>query len=133
MNINIKATGISLTPAISEYINKKISTLDKFYREEEDITINVEVGKTTRHHKSGDIFKAEVHIRSRGNEYYAVSEMENLYAAIDEVKDKIVYELTSKRKRTMHLFRKGGAQIKKLIKGAMDIGDKSWKRIRNQK
>ena len=116
MKINTKTTNISLTPAISEYIEKRIGSLDKFYKEEEDIVVNVEVGKTTEHHKSGDIFRAEIHLRSRGNEYYASAETEDLYAAIDQVKDKIVYELTSRRKRTIRLFRKGGAKIKNLLK-----------------
>ena len=133
IKINIKATNISLTPAISEYVEKRISTLEKFYKEDEEIVINVEVGKTTEHHKSGDIFRAEIHIRSRGNEYYASAETEDLYASIDQVKDNIVRELTSTRKRAMRLIRKSGAKIKNLLRGVSDIGGKSWKRIRNKK
>ncbi len=133
MKINIKATNISLTPAISEYIEKKINTLNKFYKEDEEIIINVEVGKTTEHHKSGDIFRAEIHIRSRGNEYYATAETEDLYASIDQVKNNIVRELTSTRKRAMRLIRKGGSGIKNMLRGVSDIGGKSWKRIRNKK
>lgn len=113
---NIKATNISLTPSISEYIEKKINALEKFYKKEEEIIANVEVGRTTRHHKSGDIFRAEIHINSRGNDYYAAVEKEDLYAAIDEVKDEIVRELTSARKKTLRLFRKGSAKIKNLLK-----------------
>jgi len=67
MKINIKTTNISLTPAISEYIEKRIGSLDKFYKKEEDIVINVEVGKTTEHHKSGDIFRAEINLTRAGS------------------------------------------------------------------
>ncbi len=116
MKTNIKTTNITLTPAISDYIAKKISALDKFYKDEEDIVANVEVGRTTRHHRSGDIFRAEIHINSRGNDYYASSEKDDLYAAIDKVKDDIVYELTSTRKRALRLIRKGGASIKNLLR-----------------
>jgi putative sigma-54 modulation protein len=132
MKINIKATGITLTPSISEYIEKKINMLDKFFREEETL-INIEVGRTTKHHKSGEIFRAEIRITAVGQEYYAVSETEDLYAAIDEVKDNIVQELTSRKRKTVHLFRRGGAQIKNLMKGIIDIGDRSWRRFRNRK
>lgn len=106
--------------------------LEKFFGEEETL-VNVEVGRTTRHHKSGDIFRAEIRINFGGQEYYSVSETEDLYAAIDEVKDEIVQELTKKRKKYLHLFKRGGAQIKNLLKGIVDIGDKSWKRFRNRK
>lgn len=122
IKINVKATNISLTPAISDYIKKRIDALEKFYKKEEEIIANVEVGKTTRHHKSGDVFRAEIHIRSRGNEYYATSEREDLYAAIDEVKDEIVRELTSTRKRALRLLRRGGAQIKNLLKSISNRG-----------
>lgn len=115
MKINTKATSISLTLSISEYINKKVEMLEKFFTGEE-VLVNVEVGRTTKHHKSGDIFRAEIRINTGGENYYAVSEKDDLYAAIDEVKDEIVHELTSKRKKTMRLFRRGGAKIKNLLK-----------------
>ncbi|MEK7669250.1 MAG: ribosome-associated translation inhibitor RaiA [Patescibacteria group bacterium] len=119
MKINIKATGISLTPSISEYVEKKVSMLEKFFSGVDDVLINVEVGKTTKHHKSGDFFRAEIRVVVNGQTYYAVSETENLYASIDKVKDEIVHEMTSKRKKAMRLFRRGGAKIKELLK--------SWK------
>jgi putative sigma-54 modulation protein len=116
MKINIKATGISLTPSITGYINKKVEMLEKFFGGEETL-VSVEVGRTTRHHKSGDIFRAEIHINFIGREYYAVSETGDLYASIDEVKDEIAQELTKKRKKYLHLFKRGGAKIKNWIKG----------------
>ncbi len=125
MRINIKATGTTLTPSISEYIEKKINMLEKFFQEGarpdepfgREALINVEVGRTTKHHKSGDIFRAEIRINYEGQEYYSVAEEEDLYAAIDEVKDEIVHEMTSRRKKTFHLMRHGGAKIKNLLKG----------------
>jgi len=132
MKINIKATNISLTPSISEYVEKKVGMLDKFFQGEE-VLVSVEVGRTTRHHKSGDIFRAEIKFTVYGQTYYAVSEADDLYSAIDEVKDEAVYALTSKKKKSLHLFRRGGAQIKNLLKGIVDIGDRSWKRLRRKK
>jgi len=131
MRTNIKATGITLTPSISDYIEKKINMLEKFFSGEE-VLVNVEVGRTTKHHKSGDIFRAEIHLTAGGEEYYSVAETEDLYAAIDEVKDEIVHKLTSSRRKTYHLLRRGGAQIKNLLKGIADMGDRSWKRFRGK-
>jgi putative sigma-54 modulation protein len=116
MKINTKATNISLTPAIAEYIEKKIGMLDKFFKETDEVLTSVEVGRITRHHKSGDIFRAEIKITSPGGEIYAAKEMEDLYAAIDEVKDEIAYKLSSKKKKALHLLRRGGAKIKNLLK-----------------
>jgi ribosomal subunit interface protein len=116
MKINTKATSITLTPSISEYIEKKVMPLDKFFQVGEAL-MNVEVGRTTRHHKSGEIFRAEIRVSYNGQEYYSVAEAEDLYAAIDEVKDEITRELSSGKKKSLHLLRRGGAKIKELLKG----------------
>lgn len=116
MRINTKATNITFTPSISEYIEKKVNMLGKFFRGGEDVLVNVEVGKVSKHHKSGDVFRAEIRAIVDGQNYYAVSETGDLYAAIDMVKDEIVQELTSSRKKALRLFRKGGAKIKKLLR-----------------
>jgi putative sigma-54 modulation protein len=117
MKINVKATGISLTPSISEYVEKKVQMLDKFFQNMDEVLINVEVGRTTRHHKSGDIFRAEIQIILGGQNYYATAETPDLYASIDEVKDEIAYKLSGEKKKTLHLLRRGGAKIKNLLKG----------------
>jgi ribosomal subunit interface protein len=127
---NVKATGISLTPAISDYIDKRINTLQKFFNEE--ALANVEVGKTTRHHRAGDVFRAEVHILSGKEEYYAAAEKDDLYAAIDEMKDEVVHELTSKRKKGRSLLKRGGAQIKNLMKGISEAGSRGLRKFRRK-
>jgi ribosomal subunit interface protein len=107
MKTNIKATNITITPAIAEYIDRKLGMLEKYFSNP-DTLINIEVGKVSRHHKSGDVFKAEIKINSNGKDYYVVSETEDLYAAIDEAKDDMVQELASESKKSRDLFRKGG-------------------------
>ncbi len=129
--INVKTTNNSLTPSISEYIEKKLNTLEKFFGDEEVLAM-VEIGRTTRHHRSGDIFRAEMHIIAPKLEHYAVSEKDDLYAAIDEVKDEVTYSLSSKKKKALRLIRRGGAQIKNLIKVVRDIGNRGWKRFRRR-
>ncbi len=116
MKINTKATNISLTPAITEYIDKKLESLVKFFSNTDEVIINVEVGKSTKHHKSGEYFRAELHVISAGEDYYVAAQKDDLYAAIDEVKDGIIREMTSRRKRTIRLVRKGGARIKAILK-----------------
>jgi putative sigma-54 modulation protein len=133
MKINTKATNITITPAISDYIEKKVATFEKFLQNVEGVLINVEVGKTTKHHKSGEVFRAEIHLLSGGDDYYAVAETDDLYASIDEVKDEIIRELTSKRKKALRLWRKSGAAIKDMIRGIGNIRKINWRRFKRQK
>ncbi len=118
MQKNIKATNMVITPAIADYIEKKFSAFDRFVGNQVDSArCDVEVGVITKHHKSGDIFKAEVNLHLSGKNLYAVSEKEDLYAAIDEVRDEIVRSLTSHKDKTIALMRRGALKMKNILKG----------------
>ncbi|HEY4528353.1 MAG TPA: ribosome-associated translation inhibitor RaiA [Candidatus Paceibacterota bacterium] len=116
MRINIKATGIELTPSISEYATKKVSMLEKYLRDNPDVVTQVEVGKITQHHKSGEVFRAEVHITGAGIDLYAANEQADLYAAIDVVKDEVAETLIQKRGRRESLTRRGARRIKDALR-----------------
>ena len=77
----------------------------------------VELGKTSAHHKSGDVFKAEINITTAGsNQFYAVAEESDLYAAIDVVRDEIERTIVSRKEKRETLFRRGAAKFKNIIK-----------------
>lgn len=117
MNIQIKTTTITLTPTISEYIEKKMLNIEKFFDNDSTVKCDVELAKTTNHHKNGDIFRAEIHIVAKDKNIYASSEKEDLYIAIDSVKDEVLREIKTSNEKQRSLKRKGGAKIKELIKG----------------
>lgn len=117
MKINLKGTGIVLTDAITDYATKKIGALEKFVdRKLDGVIFRVEVGKTTKHHKGGDVFKAEVNVVGGGLDIYAVAEAEDLYAAIDLVETDVQRELVQGKTRRLKLLRRGQRAIKNLIK-----------------
>jgi putative sigma-54 modulation protein len=118
MKINVKATGIELTPAISAYVDKKVSTLEKLL--DPNITgvlASVEVGRVTEHHKSGSIFRAEIHLTGGGLDLYADSQQDDLYVAIDEVKDEILHSLSQSKGKKETLARRGSRVLKDMMKG----------------
>jgi ribosomal subunit interface protein len=118
MKINLKATGIELTEAITNYAEKKVNALEKYINKPADSYMaHVEVGRTTKHHKEGEIFKAEFHITGSGMDIYAVSEAEDLYAAIDKVEAEAARELQSEKGRNRKLLRRGQRAIKEMIRG----------------
>lgn len=116
MTINIKATNIELTEAIEDYVNKKLESLDKFSKDTE-MNIYVEVGKTTKHHKNGDLFKSEINLGLNGKNFFTNSEKDDLYAAIDESIEDLVRRITYKKDKDNALFKRGAMSIKKMLKG----------------
>lgn len=119
MKINIKATNIELTSAINDYVNKRLQALEKFTKDKEIIAY-VEVGKTTKHHKEGEIFKAEFNLEISGVKFYSVSEKEDLYEAIDDAKEEVVHQIKNDKKRKQTLYKRGASSVKKMLKGISD-------------
>lgn len=117
--INIKGTNIELTDAITEYFHKRMEGVEKMFDTHKDaeVVILADLGKTSNRHKSGDIFKADVKLSHIGMELYAVSEKDDLYAAIDDVKDELMSEIKKGRTKGQSLLRRGGAQVKNILKG----------------
>ena len=116
MKINIKATGMELTPAISEYVEKKVGMLEKYVRNS-GVIAHVEVGRSTQHHKTGNVFRAEVHLVGAGFDLYAAAEHSDLYAAIDLVKDDIARTAVGEKGRRETLTRRGARLVKDALRG----------------
>ena len=118
MQIKIKTTNIEMTDAISSYVEEKLQSLEKFAipHDEENPLLYVDIGKTTNHHQSGDIFRAEVTMNVRGKQFRAVSKKEDLYAAIDDMRAELMRELTSHKTKERSLARRGAGAIKNLLR-----------------
>lgn len=124
MNLNIKTTNFSLTPAIKAYLEKKLMVLDKLVDfDRENVLIRAELGKTSQHHRHGDIFRAEADIKIGGTSFRAVSEKEDLYAAIDDLKDELTREITTWKDKKKSKVRRGAQSMKKILR--KDSGNES--------
>jgi putative sigma-54 modulation protein len=87
MEFAITTKNMQLTEAIASAVHKRVESLErKSKRFGASVSGNVEVGKTTNHHKKGDVFRAEIHVRLPGKLVYAESTHEDLYAAIGDAK-----------------------------------------------
>jgi ribosomal subunit interface protein len=118
MRTIIQATGIEHTNAIDAYIGKKLRDLEKLLDpKEESAIVEVEVGKPSRHHKSGRVFYAEITLRLKGRKFRATSSADDLYAAIDEVKDEILGEVAHYRDKKRAELKAGGREVKKRLRG----------------
>ena len=118
MNINTKATNVELTPAIQDYLNKKVAAFDKLInKNDESAALNVVLAKITQHHQKGDIFKAEMNLRISGKVFQASSEEQDIFIAIDFVKDEMVRELRSYKDKRIGVLKRGGNKVKQFLRG----------------
>ena len=102
MQIIIKATKIKLTKILKDFVEEKIRDLEKLFKSklkpDFEIKVFVEIGKTSRHHRKGEVFFAEGQIFLPGEGVRAVAEREDLKLAICEVKDKLQIQLKKYKK-----------------------------------
>ena len=115
MNIIIKTKNIEMTPALREFVEEKIGSLEKYFdllQEADDPGLVsatdaiVEVGKTTLHHRKGDICRAEVLLTFDRNKLRAAKSADDLEKAIVEVRDDLQRQITDIKERLLDKNRK---------------------------
>lgn len=118
MRINEKGTNMKITEDIKDYLYKKLEHIEKFLDPtDESVLCDVELGKVSKHHKNGDVFRTEINLHIAGKNFRAESEEEELFSSIDTAKDEMVRELKSNKDKKVSLLKSGGSKIKSLIKG----------------
>jgi len=111
MNIQIKATNLDLTPSVKDYVEEKIGHLAKFIVAGE---AKVELGRD-KHHKTGDVFRAEVMIVAGGKVIRADQSSEDIYASIDLVIPKLKEQISKFKDKRTTLERRGARSAKKKL------------------
>ncbi|MEK7607873.1 MAG: HPF/RaiA family ribosome-associated protein [Patescibacteria group bacterium] len=114
----VKGTSLSLTPAIEQAIDRLISSLESYVDPNDTSAIaEIEVSRTTQHHKSGEIFRAEINFHSRHGSLRVESEKEDLYMALGAVKDELIEVLRSHKSKRVRFMRKSGLILKNMLRG----------------
>lgn len=111
MIINIQGVNFDLTEAIKRRIIKKIKTALK-KSSSRVIHIDVEVEKTTRHHKKGELFLAQANVQVPGKVLHLEAVHEDFYATIEDLKDKMERELVKTKEMYQTKKRKQGHRIR---------------------
>ncbi len=127
MNINFQTKNMESTPAIYDYVVKRVTNLGKLLSKLEEgnneAVIRFDVSKITNHHKSGVVFSADCSININGKNFYSSVSKEDLYEAIDAVKENLFGEISKSKDKKNTLFHRGARKIKETIKGI-----KNWRK-----
>ena len=125
MRINIKATNIKLDEALKVWVEKKIGEIEKFlvdfgsrkyFKEKPNLEIKVEIGKTTRHHLKGEVFRAEVQLCLPKQIIRAEAVSEDLRDAINQVKDELQREVKRYKGKRIARARRWARKVKELTR-----------------
>lgn len=120
MQIIITGVHMEITEAIRNYALEKMKTIEKFAPKDDTSTkLSVELSKTTNHHNHGEFFEAEAQLHIRGKMISVKTTQDDLYKAIDVLKDMVSRELIQHKDKGRSLFRKSAHHVKSLFKRLM--------------
>lgn len=97
MQLAITGKDLQLTGAISQYTEKKIGTLDKYF--DGIMRGSVTLGMETHHHQKGDIFYAECKLEVPGTDIFAKTTSKDVYSAIDILLDSMKAEIKKHKQK----------------------------------
>jgi len=121
MKINFQAKNMELTPAIHDYVMKRVTNLgkllDKLETNTGEIFVDFTVSKNTNHHKAGEVFQADCSVKTKRGSFFSSESKEDLYEAIDAVKENLFREISKDKDRKNTLFKRGATSVKKMMKG----------------
>lgn len=100
MKINLKATKIEMTDAIASYAQSKMDMLDKYLGNTQVLNCDVEVEKIIGGQTKGDVFRAEVNLEVPHELLRVEKTSDDLYKAIDKVKDHLDEMIVRYREKT---------------------------------
>ena len=96
MRLQLKAKGFDLTPAIQQFVESKMMSLEKYvsrWDKGDSVLLAVEVAKSTNHHNKGEIFYAEANLDIPKHLLRVEETGEDMHAAVDMLKDRLKNEL----------------------------------------
>ena len=86
MNLTISGHHLDVTPAIREYVLAKLDRITRHFDQVVDITVLLSIEKPAEKERRQ---KAEVTVHVKGKDIFAECTSEDLYAAIDQLMDKL--------------------------------------------
>lgn len=116
MRIIIKTTNLDVTPSLNKYLEDKIGGLGKFLISSPSAEAFVEIARTTLHHKSGKVFRAEVNLKINGVKFRAEFEDDDMRTAIDKVRDELQQEIKKFKGKKSTLYKKGARLAKEKLR-----------------
>lgn len=97
MTITITQHGMEVTPAIRQYVEEKMEQMQKYF--DSIRHMDVSVGMANAHQHKGKNFFCKAVVQVGGEVMQIEKEADDLYKAIDKVKDHLRVELVEWKKK----------------------------------
>lgn len=96
MNLTISGHHLEVTPALRNYVETKLDRITRHFDQLVDVKVLLTVEKLKEKERRQ---RAECNIRVKGSDMFAESSHADLYAAVDELVDKLDRQVTRHKGR----------------------------------
>lgn len=119
MQIILKGKNMNIPDKVQDHATSKLNNLEKFIPQTESLEIlaEVELGLRSRHHKKGDVYRAEINLTIDGNLHRSVSKKSDLHEAFDTAYSGIERQVRRDKNKQNSLIRRGARRAKRLLTG----------------
>ena len=97
MNLTISGHHLDVTPALREYVLTKLDRVTRHFDQVVDVNVLLAIDKSKEKDRRQ---RAEVTLRVKGRDIFVEQSHEDLYAAIDQLMDKLDRQVMRHKDRT---------------------------------
>ncbi|MBC7470940.1 MAG: ribosome-associated translation inhibitor RaiA [Ramlibacter sp.] len=108
MNLTISGHHLEVTQALRNYVTTKLDRITRHFDQVVDIRVILTVEKQKEKDRRQ---RAECNIHVRGNDLFAESSHEDLYAAVDELVDKLDRQVGRHKTRVQDHHHEGAKRL----------------------
>ena len=108
MNLTISGHHLEVTPALRGYVSGKLDRITRHFDQVMDVRVLLSVDNLKEKDRRQ---RAECNIKVKGGELYAESAHEDLYAAVDELMDKLDRQLVRDKDKRQTVDRVAGKHL----------------------
>ncbi|MDQ6881276.1 MAG: ribosome-associated translation inhibitor RaiA [Pseudomonadota bacterium] len=108
MNLTISGHHLEVTPALRNYVTTKLDRITRHFDQVVDIKVILTVEKQKEKERRQ---RAECNIHVRGSDMFAESSHQDLYAAVDELVDKLDRQVGRHKDRVQDHHHEGAKRL----------------------
>ena len=108
MNLTISGHHLEVTQALRSYVTTKLDRITRHFDQVMDIRVILTVEKQKEKERRQ---RAECNIHVKGSDMFAESSHEDLYAAVDELVDKLVRQVGRHKTRVQDHHHEGAKRL----------------------
>jgi putative sigma-54 modulation protein len=108
MNLTISGHHLEVTPALRSYVTTKLDRISRHFDQVVDIKVLLSVEKLKEKERRQ---RAECNIHVKGNDLFAESAHADLYAAVDELVDKLDRKVVKHKTRLQDHHHESGKRL----------------------